>query len=198
MLTKWKAGAHEYRLALIVAVAGSLVLVLLLVAPSWFLTEQPSADNKGTRTRAPAYNLPVRPSQAPAIKPKTGDKPLTSLPAMHKTEKQIVPQVKKAPPLKTSHSQATSIVTQPPKSKHSLANGYYVQAGAFKDARRAKKLANSLQHAGWHVQTIIKNHGLHAVLVGPLKTRKKAKNAKLKLVKQSGIKGFIIFNTPGN
>jgi len=197
MLTKWMAGAREYRLALIVATTGSLILALLLIAPSWILPEQSSVDNKGTRTRAPAYNLPVRPSQEPAAQSKTSDEASTLAPDPHKTEKQVVPQVKKVQPPEISSPHHSSVTVQPPKNR-TLAYGYYVQAGAFKNAVRAKKLARSLQHAGWHMHTMVKNKGLHAVLAGPFQSRKKAESAKLKLAKRSGIKGFILFNTSGN
>jgi len=78
------------------------------------------------------------------------------------------------------------------KGRNELKHGYYVQAGAFKDTARAKKLANLLQHAGWHVQVILKDHELHAVLVGPWSTRNQAQSTKLQLAHKNKIKGFII------
>jgi len=193
-LAKWIAGGREYRMALIVAAVGSLVLILLLVAPSRFFPEHITSSNKVEQPKATAYNLPQRPAPAASTNVVT-DQTL----ALHKTEKPAVLQTKEAasPKKNPPHKSAVAMV-RPLKDKNRLAHGYYVQAGAFKDAARAKKLASSLQHAGWHVQTIIKNHGLHAVLAGPLQTRKKAESAKLKLAKRSGIKGFIIFNTQKN
>ena len=126
------------------------MLVLLLVAPSWFLPEQTSVNNKNVRARVPSYKLPARPTQVrPATKSKAG-------------------------------------------SKHSLAHGYYVQAGAFKSAARAKKIAGLLQRAGWHVQTIIKKNTLYAVLIGPRETRGDAQNVKQQLASKNKLNGFIV------
>jgi len=182
------AGVREYRLALIVAIAGSLVLVLLLVAPTWFLTEQTVSDSKADQPKTTAYSLPVRPVQAPSVDMKTN-----RMPAPHTTEKQPVTRTKKTPSSKIapSHQPAPS-TDRHMKGGNELKHGYYVQAGAFKDTARAKKLANSLQHAGWHVQVIPKDHALHAVLVGPWPTRNQAQNNKLQLARKNKIKGFII------
>jgi len=192
-LTGWIAGVREYRMALIVAIAGSLALILLLIAPPSFFPEQSTSGSKAGQSKATAYNLPQRPASATSTDMETDQTPL------RKTGKHPAPQTKKTvSPQNIPDHKPVVAVTRPLKSKNRLAYGYYVQVGAFKDAARARKLGNSLQHAGWHVQTVIKNHGLHAVLAGPLQTRKKAESAKLKLAKRSGIKGFIIFNTPGN
>jgi len=148
-LTDWLAGGREHRLAMIIALAGSLTLVLLLVAPSWFLPEQTPVNNKDIRTRVLSHKLPSRPTQVrPATKSKTG-------------------------------------------SKHSLAHGYYIQAGAFRHATRAKKIADLLRRADWHVQTAIKKN-LHAVLIGPWATRSNARNAKRRLASKNKINAFIV------
>lgn len=181
------AGVREYRLALIVAVAGSLALVLLLVVPSWFFTGQTISDSKTDQPNVTAYNLPTRPVQAPSADIKTN-----RTPALHPTEKQPVTRTKKTPPKTTaSIHQPVSPIDHHIKDRNEFKHGYYVQVGAFKNAARAKKLAKSLQHAGWHVQVIPKN-ALHAVLVGPWATRDQAKNTKLQLTHRNKIKGFII------
>jgi len=186
MLTKWKAGAREYRLALIVAVAGSLALVLLIVAPSWFPAGQITSDTKASQTTA--YSLPPKPEQdAPA------DIKTNHAPAPQKTEKHPTPQINTPSPVKAaSHRQSSLATNRHMKDKNKLKHGYYIQVGAFKDVVKATKLANSLQHAGWHVQIISKKNALHAVLTGPWVTRARARNAKQKLSDKNKLKGFII------
>jgi len=186
----WMAGVREYRLALFVSIAGSLALILLLVVPSWFLPTPSSTENH-TSARSPAYSLPSRPAQTPAVKSQIDSAPLTSLPVPQKTEKKIVSEVKKSPP-KASHPQPSPAMTHLTKSKHSLKHGYYVQTGAFRDAYKAEKLARQLQQSGWNVQTIIKKNILHAVLVGPWPTRARAQNGKQQLAHKNKLKGFIV------
>lgn len=186
------AGEREYRLALIIAIAGSLVLILLLVKPSWFPAGQIVSDNRADQTTA--YSLPPKPARDSSTDMKTNQTP-----APHKTGKYPIPQTKKTPPVKAvSHHQSSLAADRHMKDRNGLKHGYYVQAGAFKDVVKAKKLVSSLQHAGWHVQTITRKNALHAVLAGPLQTRIKAESAKLKLAKQFGIKGFIVPIKPGN
>jgi len=188
----WIAGVREYRLAAISAIAISLLLVLLIVAPSWFIPEPPHVANKAVQPET--YALPAKPARNIANKSKENQTSST-----HKTGEIPISQRKKSLSMKavTDH-QTASVTKREMKDKNRIKDGYYVQIGAFKDAGRGRKLASSLQHSGWHVQVIRKKNDLHAVLAGPLKTRKKAENAKLKLAKQSGIRGFIIFITPGN
>jgi len=189
-LSNWMAGVREYRLAIISAIAISLLLILLIVAPSWFLSEPAHVANKPVQPKT--YSLPARPARNSANKNK--EKQTSST---HKLEKLPVSQRKKTLSMKTATGRQTALATKHEmKEKKRIKDGYYVQAGAFKDAARARKLAGSLQHTGWHVQVISKKNDLHAVLAGPLKTRKKAGSVKLKLAKQSGIRGFIIFIPP--
>lgn len=188
------AGGREHRFALLIAVAGSLVLVLLLVKPSWFLTGQTVSDSKTHQSKTTAYSLPPKPERGSPT-----DKGINQAPAPHKAEKHSIAQVKIIPPVKAvSPRQPSSATDRHIKDRNGLKHGYYIQVGAFKDVAKAKKLADSLQHAGWHVQTITKENALHAVLVGPLQTRIKAESTKLKLAKQSKVKGFIVSIKPGN
>lgn len=169
-LTNWIAGVREYRLALIVAIAGSLALILLLAAPSWFLPTSSSTDNR-TRIRSPGYGLPSELAQPPAVKLK------------------ITPQAKKAPSKASRPPPSVSYLT---KSKHSLKSGYYVQVSAFRDVSRAIKQVRRLRQIGWHAQTVIKKNSLHAVLVGPWPTRAHARNGQQKLARKNKLKGFIV------
>jgi len=193
-LTDWVASGREHRLAVMIAVAGLLVLVLLLVKPSWFPAGQSISDNRADQTKTTAYNLPPKPERGSSAEVETNQAP-----APHKTGKHPTPQTKKTPSVKAvSHHRPSLAKGQHMKDGNGLKHGYYVQVGAFKDVAKARKLANSLQHAGWHVQTITKKNALHTVLAGPLPTRIKAENAKLKLAKQSGLKGFIVSVKSGN
>lgn len=162
-LTGWFADVREHRLAVIIAVVGSLVLMLLLIVPSWFILEDKPVHNKKIQAHTPSYKLPPRLTHTSVTKSKTDVKPAppTSTPAIHKNGKKIV-------------------------------LGYYVQAGAFKDTARAKKIADSLQNSGWDVRTVIKENNLHAVLIGPWATRTRAQEAKQKLAHQNKLQGFIV------
>jgi len=189
-LTGWIASGREHRLALIIAVAGSLVLILLLVKPSWFPAGQSISDNRTDQAKTTAYSLPPKPERD-----LSADMGTNQAPALHKTGKQPNPQIKKTPPVKVVSHRPPSLAAE---DRNGLKHGYYVQVGAFKDVVKAKKLVKSLQHAGWHVQTVIRKKALHAVLAGPFQTRIKAESAKVKLAKQSGVKGFIVSIKPGN
>jgi len=193
-LTDWIASGREHRLALIIAIAGSLVLILLLVKPAWFPAGQSISDNRTDQAKTTAYSLPPKPERDLSKGMGTNQTP-----ALHKIGKQPNPQIKKTPPVKVaSHRPPSLAADRHMKDRNGLKHGYYVQVGAFKDVAKAKKLVKSLQHAGWHVQTVIRKKALHAVLAGPLQTRIKAESAKVKLAKQSGLKGFIVSIKPGN
>jgi len=187
----WVAGIREYRLATVSAIAVSLLLVLLLVKPSWFLPEQTHVANKAVQPKI--YSLPVKVIRNNP----NGNKKITQTPVPRIVEKRSAPKTGKIPPVKTTVRHPPSRTTnRQMENGNGLKYGYYVQVGAFKDTAKAKKMAALLQHSGWHAQIISKKNNLHAVLAGPLKTRKKAEKAKLKLARQSGIKGYIISITP--
>ncbi len=192
-LSDWVAGVREYRLATVSAIAASLLLVLLLVAPSWFLPEQTHVSRKAVQPKT--YNLPAKPARNSV----NGNKKTIQTPVPRIVEKRSAPKTEKIPPVKTASRHSPSPATNRRMGAGNvLKYGYYVQTGAFKDTAKARKMAALLQHSGWHARIISKRNNLHAVLVGPSKTRKKAKNAKLKLARQSGIKGYIISITPDN
>jgi len=176
-LSLWAAGRREYRLALIIAAASSLLLIVLLMVPETIFERTPVrsgtdslAIEKKSKTFAPAFSLPARPTQKPAVK-QTTTGPSTSRhqgPASRAKQKMLLPESGRRPGASA-------------KAQAQLQAGYYVQAGAFKDPGRAKKLAALLRHSGWHVRTIIKEENLHAVLAGPWPTRTRAENARRRL-----------------
>ncbi len=187
----WIAGVHENRLAVASAIAASLLLVLLLAAPSWFRPKPASVASKTIQPRA--RGLPARP-----VRNNINGSKAKQMPATRIVEKRSVPKTKKILPVKTitSRHPHPPVTNRHVKAGNSLKYGYYVQVGAFKDPVKAKRMATLLQQTGWHAQIVSKRNNLHAVLSGPLKTRKKAKNMKSRLAKQSGIKGYIIFIAP--
>lgn len=180
------AGVREYRLASTIAIAISILLVLLLVAPSWFIPEQPRTANK--TEKAKTHRIASIPARNIAVKRKT-----KRTPAPRMMKKIAVPKTKETLPIKTAAPrQSAAPGHRHAQTENTLKRGYYVQTGAFRNLARARKMAGSLQQAGWHAKIIRKNNNLHAVLAGPLKTRKKAGRAKSRLAKQFGIRGFII------
>jgi len=193
----WIAGAQEYRLALIVAGAGSLMLAVLLLASSWLISGD-SAPSTGSSARksAPIYHLPSRPARQPAA----GTMKNKKLPAavrVPRRQENSAPAQRKA--VVASSQRPEDVATGVRKSDvKKLPNGYYVQTGAFRNSASAKKLAATLKRSGWRAHTLFKDNGLFAVLVGPSPTRPEARNAKRKLALNLHIKGFIVHTPRGN
>ena len=93
-----------------------------------------------------------------------------------------------SPPLPKS-----TLEKQPHKSVVSatLASGYYVQLGAFKDDQRAESLSKKLGSA-WQTHIASRPNGMIAVWVGPYKTSKEATRFRDKLLLSTKLKGFVV------
>jgi len=153
--------------------ASCMILVLLASArPEWFefdlsTPQQTSLGAKQTLT-APA-------TQQHKTQLKTHLKP-------HSTA------VKK-PPVVHAKTKPSS----PPVKNHAaIANGFYIQLGAFHERPRAQGLADQLKRSGWAAVITSKPGGLHAVWVGPKKTRSEAETLRNALHRKFKNKGFIV------
>jgi len=74
----------------------------------------------------------------------------------------------------------------------SIANGYYVQMGAFQQRSRAQGMVRHLKKRGWKAVLTTTQGGLHAVWIGPKRTRSEAETL-LKIIRTKlKNKGFIV------
>lgn len=81
---------------------------------------------------------------------------------------------------------------KPAPAKPSVATGYYIQIGAFKDAQRAKDLAGTLRQQWQKIQVVERPNRLHAVWVGPYPSRALAKQDQPRLARAAKTDSFII------
>jgi len=96
--------------------------------------------------------------------------------------------VKKTP---TLHAK-TNTAPYPAKKHTAIADGFYIQLGAFHERPRAQGLADQLKRNGWSAVIAGKPGGLHAVWVGPKKTRAGAETLRKAIHHKFKNKGFIV------
>ncbi len=171
----WLAGVYEYRLALIVAASGSLLVVVLMLVSSWMISQPPRAGIE-KKSPSPSFHLPPRPPRT-APRPAAGEAPTPA--AIDKPTAVARPQSPPAPAART--------IGNP-----TVPAGYYVQAGAFRSPQRASTRLQRLKSAGWPARRLKKKNGLHAVLIGPYSARKGAEGARKKLAAVLHIQSFIL------
>ena len=70
--------------------------------------------------------------------------------------------------------------------------GYYVQLGSFKNKEGAAALAKKAASRHWSSYVAPRPGGLHAVWIGPYRTRTEVDKAKQQLQKEMGISGFVV------
>ncbi|MFC1545958.1 SPOR domain-containing protein [Pseudomonadota bacterium] len=108
--------------------------------------------------------------------------PVISKPATKPVEKpKTAPQAKKR--VKVTVTKAI-----PAKS---LASGYYIQLGAFKDSTRAQKLSKKLAST-WKTHITSRPNGMLAVWNGPYATFKEASLYREKITSTTKLKGFVV------
>jgi len=161
----WIAGSKERKRAMIIS-AVSMLLILFIISAQDFL---PPPETKTAMMEKKTFSIPPKPldeatvAQAKASKPATPVRPAVITPA-----------------------------TPTREVKKTVQGNYYVQAAAFRDAKRAKTQITKLQKMGWDTALNKKKNGIHAVWVGPWSTLKQAKKAQEKLKREAKIKGFIV------
>ncbi len=135
------------------------------------LAKPPAATAKrseSTSPHRPVQAKPVAPSKK-ASKPTGHVKP--ALPAL-------------------PNSVASKQMVKPVASK-TLASGYYVQLGAFKDQKRAQTLASRLSPT-WNTHIASRPGGMLAVWIGPYRTSKEASRYREKIASGTKLKGFVV------
>jgi len=173
--SRWQASVFEQRMAWGIAIIAIVLMLFASFRPDWFAvtkhTPEPTATKAVSdvaKNRTPAKRIdPVSPAPKRATPP------------------EAAPVVKKNRPQRT-----TAAVAKPVRT--TLANGYYVQVGAFKDRDRAQGMVDQLQRHGWHAVIAEKKKGLHAVRAGPEKSRRAAEQLEKTLAKTLHTKGFIV------
>lgn len=98
-------------------------------------------------------------------------------------------RVKSAP--KSSSNRAPSKQMAEPVASKTLASGYYVQLGAFKDQKRARTLASRLSPT-WNTHITSRPSGMLAVWIGPYRTSKEASRYREKIASTAKLKGFVV------
>jgi DedD protein len=199
----WLAKAAEYKMAIGIAVACTIIILVSLVWPR--PTPEPTISE--IKTTPPASRVFTTPAQAPTPAPAPAAQPATPPPApapspMEKelaakplfppAPKQIAPAPKPqaAPAPKPA---ATPVTTNTAgTTTGSLPTGWYVQLGSFKDKQKAIALAGKVEDKHWQSRIAPRPGGLHAVWVGPYPTRADAEKAKLALQKDTGLSGFPV------
>ena len=101
------------------------------------------------------------------------------------------PHAGKRPPAR-GHAAAPARKQAGRSAQAALPAGYYVQAGAFHSPQRAGLRLRQLKSAGWPARRVQKGEGLHAVLVGPYATRRRAEGARRRLSATMRIHPFIL------
>ncbi|MFQ5519455.1 MAG: SPOR domain-containing protein [Mariprofundus sp.] len=186
---EWQASLLELRTAWVIAACCIALIFTASVRPDWFEfpTPNPDLQQQFESVESAKKTEPVRAAIQPQkIEPAVqhaqpqAEKPAAVAPAQSK------PVVSPKPPA------AIVKAKQPAATSSAIANGYYVQIGAFKERSRAQGLTDQLKRQSWNTVIVEKKPGLHAVWIGPKQHRGEAeallKSIDLKLKRN----GFII------
>ena len=112
--------------------------------------------------------------------------------------KSVVPPKKASKPAEHVKSAPSTLPNSvPPKqmvkpvASKTLASGYYVQLGAFKDQKRAQTLSSRLSPT-WNTHIASRPNGMLAVWIGPYRTSKEASRYREKIASTAKLKGFVV------
>ena len=170
-LRAWTTTPAETRTAWITA---SLCVVVIIVAFLWPQIK-PDSGSESKRVQAKTTKTvttaPV--AKAPPLISKPATKPVEKPKAALQAKKRVKSTVTKAIPAK------------------SLASGYYVQLGAFRDSTRARKLSKKLAPT-WKTHITSRPNGMLAVWNGPYATFKEASLYREKIISTTKLKGFVV------
>lgn len=159
---------------------------------------------------SPAPSAPSTMQQELEAKPlfPSSSQPSTPKPAAQPAPKPAPPAPRPAPtakPSKPAHAPAPAATPATPTPASSapaaqlrpvpvasIPAGYYVQLGSFKSQKGAAELAKKAASKHWSSYVAPRPNDLHAVWIGPYRTRPEADKAKLQLHKDMGISGFVV------
>jgi len=172
ILRPWSTEPYERKWAMGIAVA---CFVIFITLP--FLPENNYHTNEKNIATANKQITPVNKQKNAPIK--IIDKAVS----LHTEQKNIQTTIPIKPRVITSKNTHKNIA---PASSQ----GYFIQAGAFKNQSHAQKLQKQLIKKHWPVM-IQKKKSLYAVQVGPYKNKEKANKIKQQLFSKAKINGFI-------
>jgi len=190
----WMASGRERNVAIGVAIAATLVVTVLILMP-----REPNPEHPPTFSLPEKPKAAARPQTSVARKTRAAEKTIQSVARSAQPTKKAAAKSGHAHQSASGHrptahrgARQRPVQTHPAAQSpgHHVPHGYYVQAGAFRDAKRATHLARRLAKSGWPTHIKDKKEGLRAVLVGPWRSRAKAMNVK-KTLSSKRIKGFI-------
>lgn len=180
-LRAWIATPTETRMAWSIA---SLCIAVAIAAFLWPQIKPDSGSEKSSTLMKPTAAM-VKRSESVSLHRPVQTKPV----APSKKASKPTEHVKPAPPT-LPNSVAPKQMAEPVASK-TLASGYYVQLGAFKDQKRARTLFSRLSPT-WKTHIASRPNGMHAVWVGPYRTYKEASRYREKITSTAKLKGFVV------
>jgi cell division protein FtsN len=203
MFHGWIAKAAEYKIAIGIAAACTVIILVSLIWPAP-PPQTPINEVRITPPPAHVYTPPATPTPPPVPKPATPpppnpmEKELSAKPLFPATPKPAPkpaapkPQAAPKPTPAPAPKPAVAPTSKPaaPVATNAPA-GYYIQVGTFKDKQHAIALSGKLEYKSWPSLVVARPGGMHAVWVGPYKTRDDVDQAKSALKKDTGLPGFV-------
>jgi cell division septation protein DedD len=180
-LHAWIAKPTETRIAWVIA---SLCIAVAIGA---FLWPQIKPDTNSKKAPSPIK------SSAAVVKqpePPSRHRPVQTKPVVP-PKKASKPAEHAKPAPKTSPNRVPSKQLIKPVASKTLASGYYVQLGAFKDQKRARTLSRKLSPT-WNTHIASRPGRMFAVWAGPYKTSKEASRYREKIASTAKLKGFVV------
>lgn len=172
----WKASTLEQRIAWGMAASCIMLVLLASARPEWFDFSTSQQKQATKQTARQALSTPTKHAATQQRK-------------IH-LKARIIPPATAAKKLPAVHAKTKS--PPPVKKPIAITDGFYVQLGAFHESARAQGLADQLKRNGWTTVIASKPNGLHAVWVGPKKTRSEAEKLRKAIHLKLKNKGFIV------
>ena len=186
----WRASFREQRIAALVAGVCLALIVILGIRPDLMRPAH-------TPTEKP------QPAQIPEPSPTDGN----PVPMMNKPETSGQPVMRETTPRATMGTSTDRSQLRPAKpsqqapglerkSPEPTPPGYYIQVGAFSDARRAHALQRKILRHDWPARIIEKEAGLMAVVIGPYGSHREATGKQQEILRTFKLKGYPIQYAP--
>jgi cell division septation protein DedD len=184
----WQASLSEHRTAWIIACCCIAIIFLASAWPDMFSFKPTPTTLESRQTESqPRAQQEHRYATPKKQHSQTIEKQPQQLP---KAKKASTSAIKIKKPKFGKKNQIPTPEIQPKKTV-AVSGNYYVQAGAFKEKIRARKLIRKLKEHGWDA-IIVPKSGFHAVWVGPKNSHSGIENLQKSIYHTLKIKGFIV------
>jgi DedD protein len=196
----WVAKAAEYKMAISIAAACTVIVLISLVWPK----PKPEPTISGITSSPPSSHPVATPATPPPASKPVAEAPATSATPATPTESPMQKELEAKPlfppPPKPAPAPAQAAPAPKPQAMPApiteatpqpVPVGYYVQVGSFEDKQHAIALAAKVEDKHWQSRLADRPGGLHAVWVGPYPTRAAVDKAKADL-KRDGLPGFVV------